>query len=152
MFVGHYEVLPITIRSLIRPAESKPNRYGAEPEKKKSFLRVVHYLYMKDLRSGIVWKFTGSTIKGILSFSDGRNDTFDMGGKPSRMTQEQLTTEVGRLLGSVTDAALVVAVMLHRVEKGSDVRAMLDTWDTTINAEVGIVKARHTRYAIMSKH
>lgn len=42
MHVGHYEVLPLTVRSLIRPAESK--RRTADTDKKKAFLRTIHYL------------------------------------------------------------------------------------------------------------
>lgn len=152
MFIGHYEILAVTIKSVINPnvAEvSKNGRRKADPDKKKkSFVLKHHYIYMRDGRTGLTWKFTGSNRDG-LQFSDARNDVVDCGGKPRRMKPEALLLELERLIG--VRAVEVFALMLSNEQKGSEVRPELQEWEDTIALQTKRVKDNRAHYKVLGK-
>lgn len=153
MTIGAYDVLPLTVKSIIDPARdeaSKSGRRKGKEGKGGSFPIIVHYIYIRHIASGILWRFVGVKRNGEVRFSDGRHIVADMGSKPVRMTADMLRTEIGRLIGNA-NALIVVATMFASTYKGSDVREMLAPLNDEIAASQAAIKARNDLNAQMAK-
>lgn len=141
--IGDYEVLPLTVRHIINSeasswAVSATRRHREAPdEKTTSFPVVVHYLYMRHIKSGFVFRFTGAERKTGLKFTDGRHDVCDMGAKGHRLTQAELTAEVARMLG-IDNASKVIQLVFAHTMKGSDAKDILKPWNDAIDAAASI--------------
>ena len=77
-----------------------------------------------------------------VKFSDGRDKVLDLGSKPTpRLTREKLVETVAKLVNDKTLAEIIVVEMFANVQKGSDARPMLESWDLMIAEEAAHVKA-----------
>jgi hypothetical protein len=139
--IGAYEVLPITVRSIINPDASSwaktatTRRPVSDKEKTKSVCVTVHYIYMRHLATDFVFRFVGVTRGGVLGWTDGRRDVVELAGKHHRMTPDELKTELTRLLGDRAHADKVYALVFMNTMKGSEAKEMTESWNEAIDSE-----------------
>lgn len=139
VIVGNYTALPLTIIGYI-PSQTETRKKKNGDEVPKMIYNRRHYLYMRDNRSRMTWRFVGVTRQNKTLFSDGRHQVLDLQTKDPRFDAASLRTQLARLVGDEA-AGRIIATMFATEVKASDVEDILAPWKTAIETAAAQVAA-----------